>query len=295
MDAIDPAGLANTVFGGALLGGLIALSAIGLSLVLGVMKLVNLVHGQVVVLGAYLAFFLAAFFGINPLLALPIVFVLGFLFTAPVQKFILAPVAKHGEEAALLTTFALAIIVENVFLRLFSADTRTLDTSFSRETIALGPLNIPTIYLIGFGISLAVCVLVHLLVTRTGFGRSLRASSEDPASAAIVGIHVSRVHWVTFALNGGLSAIGGVLIALCFSFTPTSGSEYLLTAFAIIVLGGLGSVAGTFVGGIALGVIQSVGAYFLGDGYRTFVGLVMLIILLAIAPNGLLRLRRRSA
>ena len=111
-------------------------------------------------------------------------------------------------------------------------------------------------------------------------------------SAAIVGVHVSRIRWATFALNGGLSAIGGILIALCFSFTPSSGSEYLLTAFAIIVLGGLGNVMGTFIGGIVLGVLQSFGAYFFGDGYRTFVGLVMLIVLLALAPNGILKLRR---
>ncbi|CAO1649288.1 branched-chain amino acid ABC transporter permease [Salinibacterium sp. NSLL150] len=293
MNSIDPVGLANTVLGGALLGGLIALSAVGLSLVLGVMKLVNLMHGQIVVLGAYAAFYLAAFWGISPLLALPIVFVLGFAFTAPVQHFILAPVAKHGEEAGLLTTFALAIILENLFIRFFSGDSRSLDTAFSRETLAIGPINLPTIYLIGFAISLTVCLAVWMLVTRTSFGRSLRASSEDPISAAIVGIHVSRVRWGTFALNGGLASMGGVLIALCFSFTPSSGSEYLLTAFAIIVLGGLGNIMGTFVGGIALGVIQSLGAYFFGDGYRTFVGLVMLIILLAIAPNGILK-RRRS-
>ena len=292
MNSIDPVGLANTVLGGALLGGLIALSAVGLSLVLGVMKLVNLVHGQVVVLGAYFAFYLAAFFGISPLLALPIVFILGFVLMAPVQRFILAPVARHGEEAGLLTTFALAIILENIFIRVFSADTRSLDTIFSRGTIAIGPVNLPVIYLIGFVISLAVCLAVSALVTRTSFGRSLRASSEDAVSAAIVGIHVSRIRWATFALNGGLSAIGGVLIALCFSFTPTSGSDYLLTAFAIIVLGGLGNIMGTFFGGIILGVMQSLGAYFFGDGYRTFVGLIMLIVLLALAPNGILKLRR---
>ncbi|HWI31706.1 MAG TPA: branched-chain amino acid ABC transporter permease [Microbacterium sp.] len=290
----DLTGLANTLVGGALLGGLIALSAVGLSLVLGVMKLVNLMHGQIVVLGAYLAFFLGSVFGLDPLLVLPIVFVLGFVLMAPIQRFILEPVTKHGEEAALLTTFALAIIFENVFVRVFSGDTRSLDTSLSRQTVGIGPLNIPTIYLIGFAISLVICVLVHLLVTRTPFGRSLRASSEDPVSAAIVGIHVSRVRWATFALNGGLAALGGVLIALCFSFTPSSGSEYLLTGFAIIVLGGLGSVLGTLMGGIVLGLVQAMGAYLFGDGYRTFVGLVVLIVLLAAAPNGLLRIGRRA-
>lgn len=294
MTSIDPTGMANTVAGGALLGGLIALSAVGLSLVLGVMKLVNLMHGQIVVLGAYIAFFLGSAFGLNPLLALPIVFALGFVLMAPVQRFILEPVAKRGEEAALLTTFALAIIFENLFVRFFSGDTRSLDTSFSRQTIAVGPLNIPSIYVIGFAISLVICVLVHLLVTRTPFGRSLRASSEDPVSAAIVGIHVSRVRWATFALNGGLSALGGVLIALCFSFTPSSGSEYLLTGFAVIVLGGLGNVLGTFIGGIVLGLVQATGAYLFGDGYRSFVGLVVLIVLLAVAPNGLFRIGRRA-
>lgn len=142
--------------------------------------------------------------------------------------------------------------------------------------------------------SLVVTAAVYLLMTRTGFGRRLRASAEDPVAAAIVGVSVARVHGLTYALGAGLAAMGGILIALCFSFTPTSGTEYLLVWFTIVVLGGLGSVFGTFAGGVTLGVIQSIGAVTLGDGYRTFVGLVLFLVLLAVRPQGLFQRRVRT-
>jgi branched-chain amino acid transport system permease protein len=294
MSLPDTQTLLQAVSSGLLLGGIFALGALGLSLVLGVMRLVNLVHGELVVLGSYLALALLNSAGLDPLLAAPLVFLGVAALGYPLHRLVLAPVARSGEEGPLLTTFALSIIAQNVFIQVFSGDTRALDRPYTRTSIHLLGITLPTVYLAGFGISLAVTAVVYLLMTRTGFGRQLRSSAEDPTAAAIVGVNVARVHALTYALAGGLAAVGGILIALCFSFTPTSGTEYLLVGFTIVVLGGLGSVFGTFAGGVSLGVLQSLGAATLGDGYRTFVGLVLFLVILAVRPEGLFR-RRMAA
>lgn len=283
--------LAQAVTTGLLLGGILALAALGLSLVLGVMRLVNLVHGELVVLGAYLAYVLLDGAGLDPLLAAPLVFAAVAALGYPLHRYLLAPLTRAGEEGPLLTTFALSIIVQNVFLQVFSGDTRALDRPYARTSFDLLGVTVPTVYLVGFGISLAIAAGVHALMTRTGFGRRLRASAENPGAAAIVGVNVSRVHALTYAMAAGLAAVGGILIALCFSFTPSSGTEYLLVGFTIVVIGGLGSVFGTFAGGVSLGVLQSVGAAAFGDGYRTFLGLVLFLLILAIRPQGLFRRR----
>ncbi len=286
--------LAQASATGLLLGGLFALSALGLSLVLGVMKLVNLVHGELVVLGSYLGYVLLTSMGIDPLLGIPVVFLIAGLIAYPLQRLLLAPVARNGDEGPLLTTFAVSIILQTLFIQVFSADTRSLDRPYARSSFELAGLTVPTVYLIGFGVSLVLTGLVYALMHRTGFGRRLRASAEDPEAAAIVGVGVARIHGLTYALGAGLAAVGGVLIALCFSFTPSSGTEYLLIGFTIVVLGGLGSVFGTFIGGMTLGILQSIGAVFLGDGYRTFFGLILFLLILALRPQGLFRTGVRS-
>lgn len=283
--------LVQAVSSGLLLGGIFALGALGLSLVLGVMRLVNLVHGELVVLGAYLAYVLLDTAGVDPLLAAPVVFAAVAAVGYPLHRLVLAPVARSGEEGPLITAFALSIIVQNVFIQVFSGDTRALDRPYTRTAVRLLGISLPTVYLVGFGISLVVTAAVFVLMTRTGFGRRLRASAEDPDAAAVVGVAVGRVHGLTYSLGAGLAAVGGILVALCFSFTPVSGTEYLLSGFTIVVLAGLGSVFGTFAGGVSLGVLQSLGAAVFGDGYRTFVGLVLFLIILAVRPDGLFRKR----
>lgn len=272
---------------GILLGGLFAVTALGLSLVLGVMRLVNLVHGEFVVIGAYLASLFLGAAGVDPLLSLPVVALGCAALAYPMHRVLLRPLAGHGPEAPLLTTFALSVIAQNLFILAFTGDTRSIDRPYTRSNVDLGGVTIPTIYLIAFGISAAVFVAVHLVVTRTAFGRRLRAGSEDPQAAVVLGVNTGRLHATTYALGGAVAGLGGGLVGMTFSFTPTSGSQYLLTGFAVVVLGGLGSVVGTAVGGILLGAAEAWGALLFGDGYRLFVGLVAFLVVLAIRPQGL--------
>jgi branched-chain amino acid transport system permease protein len=186
-----------------------------------------------------------------------------------------------------MTMFGVSIILQNLLLLAFSADTRTIDAPYAARPLSLGPVTVSQIYVIGFVVSVILVALVHLLVTRTAFGRELRASSADATAAAAMGVDVRRVHALTFALGAACAAMGGALIGTAFSFTPGSGATYLLVSFAVVVLGGVGNIFGTLVAGIAMGLLQSVGAVLLGDGYRDFVGLVLFLLALALRPQGI--------
>lgn len=285
----DIATLPNSLASGFLLGGILALTALGLSLVLGVMRLVNLAHGEFLIGGAYAALFLLRYTGLDPLIGLVLVGAFMAAVTYPVQRFLLAPLAGRGVEAPLLTTFAVSIVLQNLYIAAFSADTQSIERGYANVPITLGPVTVPQIYVIGFAISVVLIGLVYVLVSRTAFGRDLRASAADPVAAGAVGVNVRRVHALTFALGAACAGVGGTLVGVAFSFTPSSGGAFMLTNFAIIVLGGLGNIPGTLVGGLTLGVLQSLGGVVLGDGYRDFVGLAAFLLVLTFRPTGLLR------
>jgi branched-chain amino acid transport system permease protein len=279
--------LLQALVSGLLIGAVFALAALGLSLVVGVVRIVNLMHGELVLLGAYVAYGLVQATGLNALLVAPLAALIVALLGWPLERFVLQPVVRHGEEAPLLTTFALSVIIQNLLVFLLGADTRSIDSGYGATRLQLGGVSVPVMYLVGFAVALLVCACVHLLITRTAFGRRIRASAENPADAAVVGVPVRRLYALTFMLAAGASGLGGALLGMVFSFTPSSGVEYLLTGFTVVVLGGLGSVIGTLVGGLALGLVESLAAAFLGDGYRLFVGLVAFLVFLALRPQGL--------
>jgi branched-chain amino acid transport system permease protein len=288
---MDLFGLADNLISGVLLGGILALAALGLSIALGVMRLVNLAHGEILIGGAYLGFFLLSITGLDPLLALPLIGLLMALLVYPLHRLLLAPLAGQGPEAPMMTMFGVSIIAQNAMLLFFSADTRSIDRPYASRPLQVGPLSVPLLYLIGFLISVVVIVAVHLLITRTRFGREMRASAVDPRAAAANGVDVRRIHALSFALGAACAAMGGTLIGIAFSFSPSSGASYLLSGFAIVVLGGLGNIFATLVAGVALGLLQSLGGAVFGDGYRELVGLALFLLILAVRPQGLLAAR----
>lgn len=283
----------STIVSGVLLGGMLGLTALGLSIVLGVMRLVNLAHGDFLVVGAYTGLFFLQFTGIDPLLGLPIIALFVAALSVPVYRFLLAPLAERGPEAQMMTMFAISIILENVFVLAFSADTRSIARDYATLPLALGPVTIPLIYVIGFVISVVMILLVHWLISRTGFGRDLRASAADAQAAATIGVDVKRVQMLTFALGAACAGVGGTLIGAAFQFSPSSGGTYLLNSLAVVVLGGLGNVLGTLAGGLVLGVLQSLGGLTLGDGYRDLVGMALFLLVLAFRPDGFLAKGRK--
>jgi len=278
---------ASTIVSGVLLGGILALTALGLSIVLGVMRLVNLAHGDFLVVGAYAGLFFLKFTGVDPLLGLPVIALIVAALSVPLYRFLLAPLAERGPEARMMTMF------ENVFVLAFSADTRSIELSYATLPLTIGSFSVPLIYVIGFAISVVLILAVHWLISRTGFGRDLRASAADAQAAATLGVDVERVQMLTFALGAACAGVGGALIGAAFQFGPSSGGASLLNSLAIVVLGGLGNVLGTLVGGVVLGFLQSLGGLALGDGYRDLVGMALFLLVLAFRPDGFLA--RRSS
>ncbi len=284
--------VASAIISGLLLGGMMGLIALGLSIVLGVMRLVNLAHGVFLVMGAYAGLYFLKYTGIDPLLALPLL-ALGIAALAlPLYRYLLAPLAHRGPEAQLMTMFAVAIILQNLFVFTFSADTRSIERSYATLPLSLGTVTVPLIYVIGFAIAVALILAIHGLIAHTGFGRDLRASAADPAAAATLGVNVQRVQMLTFALGTACAGVGGILIGVAFQFSPSSGGAYLLNSLAIVVLGGLGNVLGTLAGGMILGLLQSLGGLTLGDGYRDIVGMALFLLVLVFRPEGFLAARR---
>jgi branched-chain amino acid transport system permease protein len=279
--------LLNALVSGGLLGGLFAVTALGLSLVFGVMRLINIVHGELLVLGAYLALWCTRHTGIDPLLSLLVVAPALFLAAAPVYRLLLEPLSAKGPEPAMLTTFGLSVIAQSVFILVWSGDTQSLPASYASKSVVILGLRVSMTYLVSFGVAVVLFVAVQLLLQRTSVGREIRASSEDAGAAEALGVDVRRVHTLVYGLAAAFAAVGGVLVGTTFSFTPTSGLSYLLTGFAVVVLGGLGSVKGTFLGAVVLGVTESVGGAFFGDGYRDFVGFVVFLAVLSLRPQGI--------
>ena len=272
---------------GLLLGGLFAICALGLSLVFGIMRLVNVVHGELLVLAAYLNFTLGRWAGIDPLLSLlilvPIMFGFGFL----IQKTILNPLMNKGDEAPLLTAFGLSIIAQNLFLLIWKADTRSLNTEYTGLGLPVAGIQIPLMYLLEFVIAIVLILLVHLFMRKTFLGKAMHAAALDADTARVMGINPKFVYAFTYGMGSAVAALGGTLIAMTFSFVPTTGLVWLLNGFVVVVLGGLGSVFGTLGAGFLLGAAEGLGGAIFGTGYRELVGYIIFLIVLIMRPSGL--------
>lgn len=273
---------------GILLGSLYACAALGLTLVFGVMRLVNLAHGELLVGGAFITYVVSTELGLDPLVSLLITMPVVALITYPTQRLLLTPLLAHGAEPPLVGTFGLSIVAQTALTLHFSADAKSLDASYAYEGIDLLGTRVRISYVIAFVAAIALVSLLYVGLTYLKAGKALRAASLDPEAAASIGIDVKHVYASTFALAAILAAVGGVLIGLIEGFTPTSGLQWLLRAFTVIVLGGMGSIWGTLLGGIALGVAETYAAQVFGPEYRDLVIFLLLVAVLVIRPQGLL-------
>jgi branched-chain amino acid transport system permease protein len=276
--------LINSIF----FAGLYASLALGLTLVFGVMRLVNLAHGDIMIGAGYLAVFLGAQLGLDPLVALVLIIPAVMIVTYPVQRSLLNPLLAHGEEPPLVATFGLSLILETLFLLAYTSNPHSLNPHYAFTGVHIFGTTIRTIFVIAFGIGVALVVATHFGLTRTRFGKALRASAEDPEAAASLGINVKHVYALTFAIGAALSAFAGVEAGVAFSLTPTAGLSWLLLAFTVIVLGGMGSVVGTLVGGFIVALAQEYGALAFGPQYQNLIVFSLLVIVLVIRPQGVL-------
>lgn len=276
----------NAVLTGLLSGGLYAIVALGLSLVFGVMGLVNLAHGDVMVVGAYLAAMVVGVLGVDPLLSLVIVAPVLFALAYPVQRFVLTGLLRRGVEPPLVATFGLSLLLSALLAQTFGGDSRSLDAPYATTGFSVFDAVVRVSGVLTLAVAVILIVGTHLLMTRTQFGTALRAAAADPRTAATMGINVSHVYAFTFALGAAFAGVAGVLVGIGYSFTPTTGLGYLVIGFTVVVLAGSRGVLGALWGGLAIGVIQSVGSTVLGGEYRDLVVYVAFLAVLLLAPAG---------
>jgi len=273
---------------GIMLGGLYALIANGLSLVFGVMRLINLAHGDLVILGSYFAYAIMTLFGLDPVIGLvisiPVMFCLGFL----IQKYLMSKAFAISSETPLIIAFGISLIIQNANQIAWTPLSRALNTTYAQKSFFIGDLQLPLIYLLDFIAGIVVMVLLHAFLKKTYLGRAITAASQDKRAARLMGINTNRVYGYAFAIAMISAAIAGVFLGLTFPFTPTSGTSFLTIAFGTVIIGGLGSMLGTFLGGIILGVFQTLGGYFFGSASQMLVVYLIVLIILAIRPQGLL-------
>lgn len=278
----------NAVVQGVLLGGLYALLATGLSLVFGVMRLVNLAQGDLTILAAFIALAIVESAGINPLLSLVAVVPLMMIGGYFLQRLLLNFTLERGVLPPILVTFGLAVILQNVLLNLYSADSQNLDAGAIEggslrltDQLAIGWLPLVTLI-----VAVVVLVGLQLLISRTGLGRSLRATADDRDAASLVGIDARHIYGVAMAFALGTVAIGGVFLGIRTSFGPFDGPARLIFAFEAVIIGGLGSLWGTFVGGVILGVSQTLGGQ-ISPAYQVLAGHLVFLAVVLIRPTGL--------
>ena len=278
----------DTVIQGVLLGGLYALFAIGLSITYGVMRLVNIAHGDFIVLAAYLALWPVTALGVHPFIAILPVAAVMFGVGYVLQRVLLNRTIGPDILPPLLVTFGLSILIQNGLLEIFTADAKSLQigelaTASLRvgESIAVGWLP-----MIVFGVAVALTLAVDALFTRTPVGMALRATSDDPATAGLMGIRAKHVYALALGLSFALVAVGGVFAGIRTTFSPDAGPASLLYAFEAVVIGGLGSLWGTFAGAVILGVAQALGAK-IDAGMGVLAGHMVFLVVLLLKPSGL--------
>ena len=285
--------LMQTMVNGILVGGLYACVAIGFTLVWGVSNIINVAHGLFVILGAYITYWLYSLLGLDPFLSLPIsaaiLFVLGYF----AQKYLLNCVVGEAQETSmgafmtLILTFGIARIMENIMVLLWSGDWRSVTTSYTGLTLDIFGIAIPFIRVAVFVLALLSAWVVFLILNRTRVGMAIRSATFSLEGAQIVGVDLGRIYSITFAIGAAVAGIAGTLVSLIYSFSPFHSGPYLSWAFIIVVMGGLGSIFGAILGGVLLGVIESLAAVYIGPGYQQAVGFLLLVLLLVVRPQGL--------
>jgi branched-chain amino acid transport system permease protein len=276
---------------GLLLGGVYVAVAVGFSLVWGILNIVNLAHGGMVVIGAYLTWWLFTRAGIDPFVALPLDAVFLFALGYVLQRLLINRVIRAPLFFTLLLTFGVNLVIVNLLLILFKADFRSVTPGYAGSGIALGGVEIPFIRLAALGIAIAVAAVLAALLNLTKIGFAIQAAGADKDAAQLVGIDLRHIYALTFALGAATAGIAGGLLSTTQAINPTAGEPYTLQAFVIVILGGLGRISATVVGGLLFGLIEVLAQTQvpgLGAGWANAIAFAILVLVLTVRPQGLM-------
>jgi branched-chain amino acid transport system permease protein len=277
----------TAVLNGLLTGAVYALVALGLTLVYGVLHIINFAHGALLTAAMFAVLVLRLGFGIDPYLAIliltPLFFVLGYA----LQRLVIGP-ASHGSDAnILLVTLGLSIVIENALLAVFRSDTRSIDVPYAFESVDIGFALLALPRVIALGVSVGVALLLWALLSLTDIGKAIRAVAKEKLGAALVGIDVAHVYAVTFGLGTACLAVAACLLMPTFYVTPRVGNAFVFVAFTIVVLGGMGSIPGALIGGLFIGVVESLSGLYFGESLGQIGIFAIFIAILLFRPTGL--------
>jgi len=282
--------LAQTFVNGINVGALYGLAAVGLSLIFGVMRILNVAHGEFLMVGGYIGFWLFKLYGVDPFMGLPLVGIFLFLIGIVFYKVVFSRVAKFHEEVklknSLLIAFGLYLIFPQIAMVLWTADERAISPKYSGQAFDLLGVRFGYVPLWNVCVAIVIVLAMYLFLNKTYFGKSLRGTAESWKAAKLSGINIEWTFMITFGLGISLAGIAGVLIALTQELTPVMGMSWTLKALIVVVLAGMGSIVGAFVAGLILGIVEAVSAIFMGP-YTIAIGLLIFLIILVLRPRGL--------
>jgi branched-chain amino acid transport system permease protein len=280
----------NLVFG-ILMGALYGLAAVGLSLVFGVTKFLNVAHGEFLMLGGFASFWLFTLWKVDPFVSLPAAVVFLLVVGAIFYKLLFGRMVKLTEgikiQNTLLIGFGLSLILQNLALQFWSADTRSITTFYSGSVFTFAGVRFPIVRVASMIIAFVLIVALQLFLRRTYTGKALRATVENWEAATLMGINIQRVYLMSFVIGAALAGVAGALVSVGYSIDPGMGMSWTLKSLVVMVLGGLGSLTGTFIGGIILGLTESATGFFFSLTYKEVVGLVLFLLVLIFRPQGL--------
>ncbi|MEX2223856.1 MAG: branched-chain amino acid ABC transporter permease [Candidatus Rokuibacteriota bacterium] len=279
--------LLQHLLNGLLLGATYSLLGIGLTLVFGLMNVVNFAHGEFYTLGAYAAFAALAFPAVPFFLAIPLAIVAGALAGAVCERVLLRPLRGQSIDTVMLVMIGLWIVMQNAELLAWGGVAKSVPTPFPTEPVVAGAVSVAPLRIFVFVVSGLLILGAHLLLSRTKLGRAMRATFQDRETAALMGVSIERIHTVTFAFGAGLAAAAGALLGPVFLLYPSMGDLASLKAFSVVILGGLGNFGGAALGGLVLGIAEELGAGYISSGYRDAVGFLMIVAVLLLRPSGL--------
>lgn len=275
--------IANTL----IMGGTYALLGIGLTLIFGIMRIVNFTHGELYAFGAYMMYFFATVVGMNFLVAIVFAIAAGMALGALIEFTLLRSKRSAEIETTMLIMIGAWIVMQNVEVLTWGSVAKSINTPLPEEPLRIGPVSLSWLRVVVLAIALALIAGTYLLINRTKLGKAMRATFQDNSTAALMGININRIYTTTFVLGSGLAAAAGALLGPVFVVAPTMGDLASLKAFAIVILGGLGNITGAAIGGFILAFAEEMGASYISSGYRDAMGFLIIIIVLLFRPTGL--------
>ncbi len=278
---------AQLLVAGVLLGGVYALISIGLTLIFGVMRVVNFAHGEFLMLGMYLSYYLVTAAHLNPYVALVVVAPALYLFGLLVEVTIIKSTIGKSDVVQVFATVGLSIVLQAGALMAFSANVLGLNVPVTNALVHAGPLSMGVPQLLAFTAAMLVAGALFVFLSRTDLGRAIRATAQDRSAAALMGIDVAAIYRLTFGLGSAMTGLAGALLMPIYSVSPNVGEQFVLVAFVVVVLGGLGSVAGALVGGLLIGIVETFSGFLIDPQWKQAVYFMIFLIVLVLRPAGL--------